>query len=94
MDRNRENEICRVLWQFNGGFISYAQLDAIVLDKAEKHFAVCKLRGMGIRISNDYRTLAYGVEVNEAFRRRKDIERQLTIERRREQQHKEALRSI
>ena len=94
MDRNRENEICRVLWQFNGGFISHAQLDAIVMDKAERHFAVCKLRGMGIRISNEYRTLAYDVEANEAFRRRKDIERQLTIERRREQQHKETLRSI
>ena len=94
MDKNREHEIVTALWQFNGGFISHAQLDQIVRDKVERHFAVCKLRGMGIRLSHEYRTLASAAEANAQFRRRKDLERELSIERRREQQHKELLRSI
>lgn len=94
MEKSRQTEIITALWKFNGGRISPAQLNAIVKDKAEEHFAVLKLRGMGITLSHEYRTLAYGEEQAEAFRRRKDIERELTIQRKRERQHKVLLHTV
>jgi hypothetical protein len=93
MNKNRQNEIRRALWNYNGGKITEAQIDKIVKDKAERHFAICTLRGMGIRLSHDYRTLSFGEKAMSDFRRRKDIERELTIQRKQERQHKELLRT-
>jgi hypothetical protein len=94
MDKSRQQEIVKALWNYNGGRITEAQLDEIVHDNAEKHFAVCKLRGMGITLSHDYRTLAYGEKAMTEFRIRKNTERELTIQRKQERQHKTLLNSI
>ena len=92
MDLKRKSEIINRLWEFGNGKITHAQLDEICRDKAEKTWAICQLRCMNIRIRNDYRTLSFGEEANSQFRRRNDLERELTLQRKRERQHKELLR--
>lgn len=93
MDKKRQSEIIKALWEYNGGRITHEQINAIVRDDPEKHYAICQLRGMGITLSHEYRTLAFGEKANEEFRRRKDIEKELTIQRRKERQHKQLLRT-
>ena len=92
MYSTREREIINQLFEFQGGSITETQLKDICRDKAEQHFAVCKLRGLNIRLSHEYRTLAYGDQAIDRFRHRKDIERELTLQRRQERQHKALLR--
>jgi hypothetical protein len=93
MNKKRQSEIINLLWPFGNGSITHEQLDAICKDRAEKTWAICQLRGMNIRIKNEYRTLAFGEQAQDAFRRRKDMERELTIQRKQERQHKKLLRS-
>ena len=93
MDKKKQSQIINHLFDYQGKRISQAQLDAICQDKAEKHFAICKLRGLNIRLSHSYRTLAFGEQALDQFRHRKDVERELTVQRRQERQHKALLRS-
>jgi hypothetical protein len=94
MSTERQREIVNKLFDFQGGRITDAQLEKITKDRAEKHFAICKLRGLGITLSTDYRTLSFGERANEQFRRRNDLEKELTIRRKQERQHKRLLRPV
>ncbi len=89
---NRERQIINKLLEFQGGSISEAQLNGICQDRAEKHFAIGKLRGLNIHIKSAYRTQEFGQRVNEAFRRRK--EKEATIQRKREVQMKQLIRTL
>jgi hypothetical protein len=93
MYSTRQKAIVNKLFDFQGGKITQQQLNDICQDKAELHFAVGKLRGLNIRISNSYRTQSFGHKANEEFQRRKDLERELTIKRKKERQHKILLRT-
>jgi hypothetical protein len=94
MNNNRQSQIINRLFDFQGGRITEDQLNSICRDRAEKHFAISKLRRLNIYLCYDYRTLAYGEQAVDTFRRRKDLERELTIKRKQERQHKTLLRSI
>jgi hypothetical protein len=93
MYTRRQSQIVNLLFDFQGGIITHQQLNTICKDQQDKHFAIGKLRGLNIKIANGYRTQSFGDKANRELKLRKDLEKELTIQRCRERQHKELLRS-
>lgn len=93
MNKNRERQIIEALFVFQEERMPAEELDRICNDNQEKHFATKNLRGLGITLKNSYRSKAYGEHVNAEFNSRRELEKELTIQRKRERQHKQLLRS-
>lgn len=93
MNKRREKQIIEALWTFHGETMPADELDRICADNQEKHFATSKLRGMGITLKYPYCSKSYGHRVNAEFKSKRDLEKELTIQRKRERHDKKLLRS-
>lgn len=92
MNKKREREIIDALWGFSNTAISQEQLDRIAPDFHERRFAMCNLHKLNIRIRQPYRSLDFAEIANHDFRKRKEMERELTINRKQERQFKYSTR--
>lgn len=93
MNKKRERQIIEALFVFQGEKMPAEELDKICHDNSEKHFATKNLRGLGITLKQPYRSKAYGDRVNAEYKSKRDLEKELTIQRKRERQHKHLIRS-